>query len=105
MSESKSFSMAIMKWRISGQGCKHLTRFSRFVLFKAAASTMQKISPVSCKSLSLKVCLYTFISRYLKKIIKIGFPELEKISPTISLFFRKMIALVLKFSYAKRFKD
>ena len=30
------------------------------------------------QSLSLKVCLYTFISCYLKKIIKIGFPELEK---------------------------
>ena len=29
----------------------------------------------------------------------------EKISPTISRFFRKMIAKVLKFSCAKRFKD
>ena len=29
----------------------------------------------------------------------------EKISPTISLFFRKMTALVLKGSCAKRFKD
>ena len=29
----------------------------------------------------------------------------EKISPTISLFFRKMTVLVLKFSCAKRLKD
>ena len=29
----------------------------------------------------------------------------EKISPTISLFIRKIIASVLKFSCAKRFKD
>ena len=29
----------------------------------------------------------------------------EKISPTISLFFRKVTALVLKVSCAKRFKD
>ena len=29
----------------------------------------------------------------------------EKISPTILLFFRKMIAQVLKFSCARRFKD
>ena len=71
--------MTIMKWRISGQGYKHLTRFSRFILFEVSASTMQKYNPVGCfQSLSLKICLYTFISCYLKKIIKIGFPELEK---------------------------
>ena len=57
---------------------KDLTRFSRFVLFEPAASTMQKTNPVDCFNLSLKVCFYTFISCYLKKIIKIGFPELEK---------------------------
>ena len=44
-----------MKWRIYRQGHKHLTRFSRFVLFKPAASTMQKV-----QCLSLKICLYTF---------------------------------------------
>ena len=37
MSESKTFLVTIIKWRISGQGYKHLTRFSRFVLFKPAA--------------------------------------------------------------------
>ena len=75
MSESKSFLVTVMKWRLSGQGYKHLTRFLKSILFKPAASTMQKINP---QSLSLKVRLYTFISCYLKKIIKIGFLELEK---------------------------
>ena len=51
MSESKSSLVTIMKWRISGQGYKHLTRFSRFVLFKPAASPMQKINPVGCFNL------------------------------------------------------
>ena len=45
MSESKSFLVTIMKWRISGQGYKYLTRFFRFVLFKPEASAMQKINP------------------------------------------------------------
>ena len=71
--------MTAMKWRISGQRYKHLTRFSRFVLLEPAASTVQKINPVDCFNLlSLKVCLLTFIACSLKKIIKIGFPELEK---------------------------
>ena len=35
-----------MKWRIFGQGYKQSTRFSRFLLFKPAASTLQKINPV-----------------------------------------------------------
>ena len=48
MSESKTFLVIILKWRISGQGYKHLTRFSRFVQFKTAASTMQKVNPVGC---------------------------------------------------------
>ena len=39
------------------------------------------------------VCLYTFISCYLKKIIKIGFPELEKkFLQRFRSFFRKMTA-------------
>ena len=42
----KNFLAAIMKWRLSGQGYKHLARFSRFVLFKLVASTMQNINSV-----------------------------------------------------------
>ena len=53
MSQSKRFLVTIMKWRISGQGYKHLTRFSSIVLFKPAASTMQKINPVGCFGLTV----------------------------------------------------
>ena len=43
------------------------------------------------QSLSLKVCLCTLISCYLKKIVKIGFPELEKkCLQRFRSFFRKM---------------
>ena len=51
MSESKSILVTIMKWRISEQGYKHLTKFSKFLLFKPATSTMQKINPVDCFNL------------------------------------------------------
>ena len=69
--------MTIVKCRISGQGYKYLTRFSRFVLFKLAASTMQRLS-LSASSVFVTEGLFIFISCYLKKIIKIGFPELDK---------------------------
>ena len=38
MSESKSYLVTIMKWRISEQGCKHLTKI------RSAVSTMQRIT-------------------------------------------------------------
>ena len=41
MSGSKSFLVTIVTWRISGQGHKHLIRFSRFILFKLAARLVQ----------------------------------------------------------------
>ena len=96
--------MTIMKWCISEQGYKHLTRFSRFVLFN--------LQLVLCKRLTLSIfststdCLLIYIyfplfeENHQNWISRAG----EKISPTISLFLRKMIAKVLKFSCAKRFK-
>ena len=65
MSESKSFLVTFMGWRISGQGYKHLTRFSRFVLFEPAASTIQKINPVSCFNL----CHRRFVYMHLFPVI------------------------------------
>ena len=65
MPESKSFLVTIMKWRMSGQGYKHLTRFSRFVLFKPGASTLQKINPVSCFNL----CHLRFVYIHLFHVI------------------------------------
>ena len=71
MSESRS---------LFGARYKHLTRFS---------TDSYRLNPqlVLCKRLTLSTAsifvtegliVYTFISCYLKKIIKIGFPELEK---------------------------
>ena len=93
MSESKSFLVTIMKWHISRQGYKHLMKLGRFVLFKAAASTMQKINSFDCsifvtEGLSIYICFLLFEENHENRISRAG----EKISPTISLFFRKMIA-------------
>ena len=65
MSESKSVLVTIMKWHISGQGYKSLTRFSRFILLKPAASTMQKINPVGCFTL----CHLRFVYIHLFPVI------------------------------------
>ena len=51
MSEMKNFLVTIMKWPISGQRYKHLTRFSRFVLSKPETSALQKIKPIGYFSL------------------------------------------------------
>ena len=92
MSESKSFLLVtIMKWRISGQGYKHLTRCSGFLLFKYAASTMQRLS-LSVASIFVIEGLFIYIyfllfeENHQNRITRAG----EKISPTISLFSRKM---------------
>ena len=45
MSESRSLLVTVMKWRISGQRYKHLTRFSRFIQL------------VLCKRLTLSTAL------------------------------------------------
>ena len=59
------FLVTAMKCRISGQRYKHLTRFSRFVLFEPAASTMQKINPVDCFNL----CHWRFVYIHLFPVI------------------------------------
>ena len=81
--------MTVMKWRLSGQRYKHLTRFSRFVLFEPAASAMQKINPVDCfKGLFIYIYFLLSEENHQNRMSRAG----EKISPSISLFFRKMIA-------------
>ena len=45
---------------------------------------------------SVNVCIYTSISWYFNKIDQTAFSELEKNSSTISLFFCKMTAEVLR---------
>ena len=83
MSESKSFLVTIMKWRISGQGYKHLTRFSRFLLFKPAASAMEKLtlSAASIVTEGLFIYIYSLLFKesHQNRISRAG----ERIFPTI----------------------
>ena len=65
MSESKSFMVTVMKWHISGQQYKHLARFSRIVLLKPAASTMQKINPLGCFNVCHLRLVYIYIYVYI----------------------------------------
>ena len=93
MSESKSFLVTIMKWRISGQEYKHLTRFSRFLrlnlpLVLCKRLTLSAASIFVTESLFLYIYFLLFEENHENRISRVG----EKISPTISLFFRKMIA-------------
>ena len=90
MSESKSFLVTIMKWRISEQGYKHMARFSSLVLFKAAASTVQKLTLLTAsifvtEGLFIYIYFLLFEENHQNRISRAG----EKISPTISLFFVK----------------
>ena len=107
MSESTSFLVTIMKWRISGQGYKHLAKSSRFELSEPAASTIYKRLTLSAASIFVTegLFIYIYFLVFEENHRNRTFRAVEEISPTISLFFRKMIALVLKFSCAKRFKD
>ena len=68
---------------------------------------IQAIDEVSAASIFVTEGLFIYIyfqlfeENHQNRISRAG----EKISPTISLFFRKMIPNVSEFSYAKRFKD
>ena len=91
MSESKSFLVTIMKWRISEQGHKHLTRFSRFVLLQLVLCKRLTLSAASIfvtEGLFIYIYFLLFEENHQNRISRAE----EKISPTISLFFRKMIA-------------
>ena len=90
--------MTIMKWSISGQGYKHLTRhetahiwariqaFDQVFKIPNVQTCICKRLTCICKRLTLSAAsvfvsegLFIYIHfPSLKKIIKIGFPELEK---------------------------
>ena len=84
--------MTIIKWHISGQGYKHLTGFPRFLLFEPAVSTMQKINSVSFLHITEGLFIYIFFLLFEENLQNRISRAGEKISPTISLFFRKMTA-------------
>ena len=67
--------VTIMKWCISGEGYKHLIRFSRFLL----QLVLCKRLTLSAASIFVTEGLFIYIYFLLfEKIIKVGFPELEK---------------------------
>ena len=85
--------MTIMKWGISGQGYKHLTRFSRFILLNLQLALCKKLTlPAASifvtESLFIYIYILLFEENHQNRISRAG----QKISPTISLFFLKMIA-------------
>ena len=83
--------MTIMKWRISGQEYKHLTRFSGFVLFKPAANTFQKTLSTASIFVTEGFFIYIYFLLFEENNQNRTSIAGEKISPTIWLFFRKMI--------------
>ena len=106
MSKSKSFLVTLTKWRISGQGYKHLpgfqdSYFPNLLLVLSKKITLSAASIFVTEGLFIYIYFLLFEENHQNRISRAG----EKISPRISLFFRKMIAYVLKFSCAKRFKE
>ena len=93
---------------MSGQGYKHLTRFRNSYCSNLQLVLCKRIDPVGCFSLCHWRFIYILYIYFLlleeshqNRISRAG----EINSLTISIFLRKMIAWVLKFSCAKRFKD
>ena len=85
--------MTIMKWGIFGQGYKHLTRFqdsycSYLQLVLCKRLTLSVASIFVTEGLFIYIYFLLFEENHQNRISRAG----EKISPTISLFFRKMIA-------------
>ena len=85
--------MTIMKWWISGQGDKHLTRFSRFVPFNlqlvlCKRLTLSAASVLVTDGLFIYIYFLLFEENHQNWISRAG----ENCSSTISLFLRKMIA-------------
>ena len=78
------FLVTIGKWGISGQGYKQLTRLSRFVLFKPAASTiLSAVLIFVTEDWFIYIYFRSFEENHRNRISRAG----KKISPTISLFF------------------
>ena len=82
--------MTVMKWCISEQGYKNLTRFSRFVLFNLQLALCKRLTLSIFVTDGLFIYIYflLFEENHQNWISRAG----EKISLTISLCLRKMTA-------------
>ena len=83
-----------------------VSRFSVFVVYKSAVSTVQKSNYVGC--FNFRQLMLVFAHLFLDismKSTKLHFQSWKKFPPTISLFFCKMTPEVLRNNCAKRHKD
>ena len=83
-----------------------VSRFSVFVVYKSAVSTVQKSNYVGC--FNFRQWKLVFASLFLDisiKLTKLHFQSWKKIPPTISLFLCEMTAEVLRNNCAKWHKD
>ena len=81
-----------------------VSRFSVFVVYKSAFSTVQKSNYVGYFNFRQFVFAHP-LSDISIKSTKLHFQSWKKFSPTISLFFRKISAEVSRNNCAKRHKD
>ena len=83
-----------------------VSRFSVFVVYRSAVSTVQKSNNVGC--FNFRQWRLVFASLFLDisiKLTKLHFQSWKKIPPTISLFLFEMKPEVLRNNCAKRDKD
>ena len=83
-----------------------VSRFSVFVVYKSAVSTVQKSNYVGCFNFRqwTLVFAHPFLDISIKST-KLHCQSWEKFPPTISLFFCKRTAEVLRSNCAKQHKD
>ena len=83
-----------------------VSRFSVFVVYKSAVSTVQKRNYVGCFNFRQWMFVFAHLCSDISiKSTKLHFQNWKKNSPTISLFFRKMTAEVSRKNCGKRHKD
>ena len=81
-------------------------RFSSFVVYKSAVSTVQKSNYVGCVNFPQWMFVFGHLFPDVSiKLTKLHFQSWKKFSPTISLFFREMNAEVSRNNGAKRHED
>ena len=83
-----------------------VSRFSLFVVYKSAVSTVQKSNYARC--FNFRPWMLIFAHLFLDipmKSTKLHFQSWKKFPQTISLFFCKMTAEVLRNNFVKRHKD
>ena len=83
-----------------------VSRFSVFVVYKSAVNAVQESNYVGCFNFRQRMLVFAHLFLDISiKSTKLHFQSWKKFRPTISLFFCKMTAEVLRNNCAKRHKD